>query len=85
MTDLRLKKTTDQLTIGSKCYLVHKGFAFKKKWGGKIVTARVTTFVNMKGDIIPEFKEVGNVKNEMTTTHYVPFVDVQSAIDAIMS
>lgn len=81
----RNKKTTDQLTIGSKCYLVHKGYAFKNKIGGRIVPARVSTFVNTRGEVEPEFVKIGNSKQEMTMKNYVPFVDVQSAIDSIVT
>ena len=81
----REKKTTDQLTIGSKCFLVHRGYAYKKKTGGRIIPARVSTFANIKGTVQPEFLKIGDSKFEMHMVNYIPFVDVQSAIDAITS
>ena len=45
-------ETTNELTIGSKCFLVHRSYANQKKWG-------VKTFENRKGFVTPIFYESG--------------------------
>ncbi len=81
----RDKKTCDQLTIGSKVYLVNRDYAFKKgKWSGEILLGKVRTFRNVRGSVVPLFREIGNGKRgDLSIERYVPFVTVQDAIDAI--
>ena len=83
--DKREKKTCDELTIGSKVYLVNRDYAFKKKFGGVILVGKVKTFRNVKGNVIPEFTETGRGGVVLTMERYVPFVKVQDAIDSIKS
>lgn len=84
--DKRDKKTCDELTIGSKCYLVNRSYAFQKKWGGVILMGKVRTFANVKGNVVPLFREVGNAKRgDLGLENYVPFITVQDAIDSIKS
>jgi hypothetical protein len=78
-------KSTNSLTIGSKCFLVSRSYAFQNKWGGKILLAKVVTFQNIAGNIEPVFKEIGNSKVELTVKNYIPFVDIQTAIDSIIT
>lgn len=74
----------NDITIGSKVYLVHTHYAFEKKVGGKVLPARVVLFANIGGIVQPEFKMVGssNVVNEST---YTVFTDIKKAIQAIKS
>ena len=83
MATKKTYKITD-LTIGSKVFVVHKHYAFEKKVGGKVVPARVVSFVNSGGTVIPELKLVGSsvVVNENT---HIPFTDIKRAITAIKS
>ena len=76
-------KLTD-LTIGSKVFVVHKHYAFEKKVGGKVIPARVISFVNSGGIVIPEFKLVGSPVTVNEHTH-IPFTDIKKAIAAIKS
>lgn len=76
-------KTTENLTIGDKCYLVHKEYIGKCVWGSRIIVAKVKTFQNIKGFPVPVFTEVGNSKRELTMDVYIPYVEVNKAIEAI--
>jgi len=78
-------ETTNELTIGSKCFLVHRSYANQKKWGGKIILAKVKTFENRKGFVTPIFYELGRKSVEMTVDHYIPYIDIKEAIKAIES
>ena len=82
----REKKVVDTLTIGSKVFLVHRDYAFKPKshWGGIILQAKVRTFMNVKGNVVPLFREIGNNKRgDLLMAQFIPFDSVQKAIDAI--
>lgn len=83
MARKRTYKLTD-LTIGSKVFVVHRNYAFAKRIGGKVMPARVVSFINSGGTVIPEFKLAGHptVVNENT---HVPFTDIKLAISAIKS
>jgi len=84
--DPRDKRTCDELTIGSKCFLVNRDYAFKKKIGGIILLAKVRTFGNVQGNVVPLFREIGNSKRgDLGLRNYVPFVTVQEAIESIRS
>ena len=74
------------LDIGSKCYLVRREFAFKKRIGGKIIPARLKTYENIAGKVEPVFTAIGGSSaNELRLTHYIPFINTQEAVDAIIS
>ena len=83
MSSKKTYKLTD-LTIGSKVFVVHKHYAFEKKVGGKVMPARVVSFINSGGTVIPEFKLVGH-PNSVTEHTHVPFTDIKKAIAAIKS
>jgi hypothetical protein len=76
--------TLTNLTIGSKIYVVHKDYANKKKSGGKVLGARVVSFVNTSGKIQLEFKLV-NHPTILDESFYTVFTDVKKAITAIKS
>jgi hypothetical protein len=76
-------KITD-LTIGSKIFVVHKDYANKKKSGGKVISARIVSFVNSSGSIQLEFK-LSNHPKVVGEDYYVVFGDVKKAIAAIKS
>ena len=78
-----MKKQTE-LTIGCRCFLVHRSYAYQNKWGGKIILAKVYTFQNRKGKVEPVFKELGN-KQELSLENYIPFIDIEEAIKSIQS
>jgi len=83
MATKKTYKLTD-LTIGSKVFVVHKNYAFEKKVGGKVIPARVVSFVNSGGTVIPEFKIVG-YPNPVNEHSHIPFTDIKRAIAAIKS
>jgi hypothetical protein len=80
----KFKKTTEDLTIGDKCFLVRKEYIGLNANGARIIVAKVKTFENKKGIAIPIFTEVGNSKRELTMENYLPFVEVSKAIEAII-
>ena len=73
------------LTIGSKVFVVHRSYAFQKKLGGKIQLARVVAFENRTGSVNIVFRLVGQSSKgpDLTVQHYIPFVDINKAIEAI--
>ena len=83
MAHLKTYKLTD-LTIGSKVYVVHKDYANKKRPGGKVLQAKVVSFVNSNGDIKTEFK-VSNHPKVTGEDFYIVFSDIKKAIAAIKS
>lgn len=72
------------LTIGSKVFVVHKSYAFSKKPGGKVLPAKIVSFVNVAGTIQLELKIVGH-PSTVGESHYIIFTDVKKAIAAIKS
>ena len=73
------------LGIGDKCILVHRSYANQKKPGGMLIPARLKTYKNINGKVTPVFSAIGQSKSELTLEFYIPFLDVQKAIDAIIS
>lgn len=90
MDGKNLKKSTTKkneiknLTIGSKIFIVHKNYANQKKEGGKVLPARIISFVNQQGVIKPEFKMTGS-SMVLTDNQYNIYTDVKQAINAIKS
>lgn len=74
-----------ELTIGSKVFVVHRSYAFQKKLGGKVLLARVVGFENRTGSVDIVFRLVGQSSKglDLTVQHYVPFVNINKAIEAI--
>lgn len=72
------------LTIGSKIFVVHKDYANQKKVGGKVLQAKVVSFVNSSGNIQIEFK-VNNHPKVVGEDYYVVFGDIKKAIASIKS
>ena len=74
----------EALTIGSKVFVVNRDYAFKRKAGGKVLPARVVAFENRNNNIEIVMKITGR-RDEVTVVNYVPFINIQKAIDAIKS
>ena len=79
------QKDLEGLTIGSKIFVVHRDYAFKKKPGGKVLPAKVVAFHNVKGCVEIIFRITGGKPVDLTLDHYIPFVLITKAIDAIRS
>ena len=81
------KFEVDSLTIGSKIFIVHRKYAFQNKPGGKVILARVTSFSNRKGNIEIDFRAIGQPSKspDLGMANYIPFIDIQKAIDSIKS
>jgi hypothetical protein len=75
----------DSLTIGSKVFIVHRKYAFQNKPGGKVILARVVSFSNRNGNIEIDFRAIGQPAKspDLGMNHYIPFIDIQKAIDSI--
>jgi len=75
----------DSLTIGSKVFIVHRKYAFQNKPGGKVILARVVSFSNRNGNIEIDFRAIGQSAKspDLGMNHYIPFIDIQKAIDSI--
>lgn len=73
------------VTIGSRVFVVHKSYAHKKKLGGRVVLARITSFVNKNGIVLPEFRLIGQAgaTPDISTSHYEWFTDIKLAINSI--
>lgn len=73
------------LNIGEKCILVHRSYVNQNKVGGMLIPARLKTYKNINGKVEPVFTIIGAPKSEATLDFYIPFLDVQKAIDAIIT
>jgi hypothetical protein len=73
----------ENLTIGSKIFVVHEDYAHKNKKGGRVSLARITGFVNRNNVIEPEFKLIGVKSDPETLKRYYAFTDINLAIEAI--
>lgn len=73
----------EDLTIGSRVFLVHKVYVEDKRQGGRILVCRVKSFCNLKGKIFPVYSEVGKTNHSPdASVHYV-YKDIKKAINAI--
>lgn len=79
------KVSNKVLEIGGKCILVHRSYAGQKKPGGMLIPARLKTYKNINGKVEPVFTIIGAPKSEVSLEFYIPFLDVQKAIDSIIS
>ena len=73
------------MTIGSKVFIVHNGYAYKNKRGGIVHQARVVCFINRNGTIEPEFRMIGQNGPNLSAAQYKVFTNIQEAIKAIES
>lgn len=81
-----MKINIENLTIGSKVFIVHASYITKEKKNGAYVNqARVVCFVNRNGIIEPEFKMVGQKGPNLSATQYRVFDNIKDAINAIKS
>lgn len=72
------------LTIGTKVMLVNKAYSHQNKPGGKILSARVSSFWNNGGKVEPMFK-IPNYKEEVSLSTFDVFIDQEEALKAICS
>lgn len=79
------KLDISNITIGSKVFIVHNGYAYKNKEGGIVHQARVVSFINRKGIIEPEFRMIGQSGPNLSAAQYKVFTNIQEAIKAIAS
>jgi hypothetical protein len=83
------KKTYNlkDLNIGTRLFVVHNKYAFQKILGGKILPARIVSFVNITGQIEPEFRLVGqpSTSSNLRVDNYTIFTDIKEALKAIKS
>lgn len=81
------KVNINSLTIGSKIFVVHSKYAFKKIPGGKVMSGRVTSFTNKMGKIEVDFRLVSQPKAsaDLSMDFYVVFTDIKKAINSIKS
>ena len=73
----------EELTIGSRLFVIHRAYVVPKKQGGIIRVARVTGFKNNQGALEPLFKIIG-IKDEVGMNTYLPFTDIKIAIKYLM-
>ena len=71
-----------QTTIGSSIFVVHKDYANQNKIGGVVEKARVCSFKNVAGKVVPEFKLSGQ-KSTINAKNYVIFHEIEDAIKSI--
>lgn len=72
----------NNLTIGSTIFVVHRDYANKNKVGGVVNKARVCSFRNVSGEVVPEFKIVGQ-KQITDSKLYCVFPEISKAIESI--
>ena len=85
-TVMTKSRTIKDLTIGSKLFVVHKDYSFKRKPGGKVLGARVIGFENVKNKIVPLFKVSGLDKShKVSATQYEYFLNIKEALTAFVS
>jgi hypothetical protein len=74
----------ENLTIGSKVFIVHNSYAKKEKKDGAYVNqARVVSFINRAGTVEPEFRMIGQKGPNLSATQYNVFDNIKDAINAI--
>lgn len=79
-----MKINLDDLTIGSKVFIVHNSYTKKEKKDGAYVNqARVVSFVNRGGTVEPEFRMIGQKGPNLSTAQYSVFDNIKDAINAI--
>lgn len=81
-----MKINIDNLTIGSKVFIVHSSYAKKEKKDGAIVNqARIVSFVNRAGNVEPEFRMIGQKGPNLSAAQYNVFDNIRDAINSIKS
>ena len=73
----------NEIKIGSRIYAVNKKYVDEKINGGRIRVCRVKTFENKQGVIIPVLTEIGNPKQEISTSMHHTYLELPNAIIAI--
>jgi hypothetical protein len=74
----------ENLTIGSRVFIVHNSYAKKEKKEGAIVNqARIVCFINKKGKVVPEFRMIGQPGPNLSTANYLVFDNIKDAINNI--
>jgi len=78
-----MKTNFEQLSIGSKIFLVHKRYVDENLENGKIIVCRVKSFCNKNGEIFPIYAEVGKASNSPDAAVHKLYTSIEDAIDAI--
>lgn len=79
-----MKQSIVIYSINTKVYLVHKDYKDKQLQNGKIIPARVKTYENKKGQIIPICHAIGDSKKHpLSTDCYYLFTNINDAVQAI--
>ena len=73
----------DGLTIGSKCFAVHRSVSKGDHMSGSIFQVRIIRFENVQGKLEVVFKQVG-YKQELRLSNYFLFKDINKAINVLM-
>jgi hypothetical protein len=74
----------ENLTIGSKVFIVHNTYGKKTNKNGAYVNqARVVCFTNRAGKVVPEFRMIGQNGPNLSVAHYNVFDNIKDAIAAI--
>lgn len=75
------------LTIGTRVFVVHNKYAFKKITGGRVSSGRIVSFVNISGQVEPEFRLVGQPSTscDLRVDNYTIFTDIKEAVKSIKS
>jgi hypothetical protein len=74
----------ENLTIGSRVFIVHNSYAKKEKKDGAYVNqARVVCFVNKAGTVEPEFRMIRQKGPNLSSANYDVFDNIKDAIKAI--
>jgi hypothetical protein len=74
----------ENLTIGSKVFIVHSSYAKKENKSGAYVNqARIVSFVNKAGIVEPEFRMIGQKGPNLSAAQYSVFDNIKDAINAI--
>ena len=68
------------LKIGTIVYLVNKAWRKHSKVGSRLITAKITGYQNINGDIHPILK-IGRIEVDPTTNDI--FTDLDKAVEAI--
>lgn len=80
----KMKINIENLTIGSKVFIVHNSYITKEKKDGAYVNqARIVSFVNRGGTVEPEFRMIGQKGPNLSAAQYSVFDNIKDAINAI--
>jgi hypothetical protein len=68
------------IAIGKTVYIVHKNWSKTQKEGAKVLSARITGYQNVSGEVLPILKS-GSKEVDAENNHI--FTDIKEAVEAI--